>query len=640
MKSLIIGQLGHGELILPSLIAKGLVANDRAKVRLTALQAAARHALHPAAESIDLATECRAAGVDAMAVRLLIAQAGSSNGKITAPGLAKLVEALRGDVKAMIEAVAAGDAATGKRAAERWLASQTAARIENDEISADQIAALTSATAANGDSLHRLVMDLHKDLNRLSAACAEETLDGAHVFGLSPEDRPIVAAFMRGVNRTRALKFNHPGLETSAARSGSRLILQNDIGTTDAHVIVVTVEGSAVVINHTDIHKARAAFFTSLFDHFPVHWSGLDRQNAKGLGEDDGFYLTTGRYETESSERRDAFLEEVGAALVFLIDWNKARKDLRGLAEKADCVRLLEWAARNQIGHRAFLELGGSSLVAAAVRHAAAARIGFGERLSDPLGREETVDFLKTVLRVSKEALLQGRSVRMVRDEIEADLVRRFERTDNTLLAAIIRQAGLAREIAARIAQHVADHQAGGGSDGPSLAVLGQRIEQKADRLVIETRNSIARLGASQTIGQLANTMEAVIDELEQAAFIGSLLPANLDRVVLPLIADLSAAAVGGAEALASGIAAAVDVPEGRHADTEDALAAITSVVDLEHAADSAERSITEYMLRGHFEAGMALSVLEFARALERVNDQMAVAGNLLHTHVMADLSI
>ncbi len=112
---------------------------------------------------------------------------------------------------------------------------------------------------------------------------------------------------------------------------------------------------------------------------------------------------------------------------------------------------------------------------------------------------------------------------------------------------------------------------------------------------------------ASQTILQLANTMEAAIDELEQAAFVASLLPASLDPVVLGLIGDLCAAAVGGAEALASGFAAAVDVPEGRHADTEDALAAITRLADLEHAADLAERSATACVLRGHFETETAL---------------------------------
>ncbi len=91
---------------------------------------------------------------------------------------------------------------------------------------------------------------------------------------------------------------------------------------------------------------------------FPSRWSGLDRRNAKGIAEDSGFCLITGQYDAESIEQRDAFLEALGAALVFLIDWNKARKDLRSLTGKADSVRILDWAARNEIGHRAFLELG------------------------------------------------------------------------------------------------------------------------------------------------------------------------------------------------------------------------------------------------------------------------------------------
>ncbi len=41
-----------------------------------------------------------------------------------------------------------------------------------------------------------------------------------------------------------------------------------------------------------------------------------------------------------------AFLEAVGAALVFLIDWNKARKALRKLISNSDAIHVLDWAAR------------------------------------------------------------------------------------------------------------------------------------------------------------------------------------------------------------------------------------------------------------------------------------------------------
>jgi hypothetical protein len=48
MKSQIIEQLGQADLLLPTLIAEGLAANDRIKVRMSALQAAAHHAREPA----------------------------------------------------------------------------------------------------------------------------------------------------------------------------------------------------------------------------------------------------------------------------------------------------------------------------------------------------------------------------------------------------------------------------------------------------------------------------------------------------------------------------------------------------------------------------------------------------------------
>ena len=52
-------------------------------------------------------------------------------------------------------------------------------------------------------------------------------------------------------------------------------------------------------------------------------------KSATGLGDDGVFYLVTGRFPTARGEDRDAFLEALGASLVFLIDWNKARKVLR-----------------------------------------------------------------------------------------------------------------------------------------------------------------------------------------------------------------------------------------------------------------------------------------------------------------------
>ena len=609
MKSEIITQLDRSDLLLPALVADGLAANGRIKVRLSLLQAAAHHARNPKMARFELTDECRTAGIDPMASETLVNGASLTGGeRITAPGLAHLGAAIWEDAAIMIQAVDADVGARGNEAKVRLEAIKTSAPFDTDSVALSQIARVTSVSA-DGDSLHRLVMDLHKTLNGVAAAHAEEVVAGAHVSALLPEDRPAVEAFMRGVEATRKLKFNHPGLATTAARTGARLTIQNDIGETDAHVVVINVDPNNVTVIYTDVHLPRAKFFTAMFGDFAVAWSGLEHRNAAALGEDGGFYLVTGRYPTPSPDGRDAFLEALGASLVFLIDWNKARKVLREWVPKNDAVRVLDWAARHRVGHRGFLELGGADFVAAAVHHATPTRIGFGERLDRALGRDAAVDFLKTVLRVAAEALLQGSSVRLARDHVEAALVSHLQRVDSALLAVVIRQAGLAREIAASIAQFIAERQVHRPTDGTTLAMRAQHIEEKADRIALEARSEIVRFDAGPNIRRLVDQIENAIDELEQAAFIASLVPREVPGELLDPLAELCASAIFGAEAAATGAAAAAEVPDGHRIDFEDALAAVGRLIEAEHRGDAMERDVTAKVLTGGFDLKTTISV-------------------------------
>jgi uncharacterized protein Yka (UPF0111/DUF47 family) len=641
MKSQIIEHLGQADILLPSLIAEGLAANDRIKVRMSALQAAVHHAREPAHPVTDLQVECRTAGIAPAALAALISGAHlAGDGRMAAPNLARLMAEIHDDAAAMIHAVSAGKPAEGETMTARLAAIRTAGLLEaSNDIEIVRVARLTGVTRDGGDSLHRLVMDLHKALNRLAADCAEEILAGAHVFGLHSEDRDAVESFMRGLNETRGLKFNHPGLDTMATRTGGRLLIQNDIGTTDAHVVVIAVKKNAVTVTYTDVHRARAKFFIALFDKFQAKWSGLDRHVAAGLGDDNAFFLVTGQYQADTAADRNAFLESLGAALVFLIDWNKARKLLRSWVAKDDAARILDWGARQRVGHRALLELGGNELIGAAVRNAAPTRIGFGERLDQALGRNAAIDFLKTAMRASTDALMAGRSARLVRDQIEADLVRRLERVDSALLAIVLRQVGLAHDMTAAIAHHLAALQAGRPADGKLLATRAGQIERKADRIAIEARNEATRLDAGPIIEQLVDRVEEAVDELEQAAFIASLAPAAIEPLLLSALVELCAVATAATEAAASGLAAAVEVPEGRRADSEDALAAVVRLIDAEHAADSRERDVTTRVFAGGFDVATSLSVLELARAIERATDRLAGFGHLLRRHIMTDLS-
>ncbi len=101
MKTRIVEQLGESEILMPARIAEGLAANDRAKVRMSALQAVARHAADPTRDPDDLSAESAAAGVDAAEIRsILTAARAPASGKIGAPGLGKLISGLLDDLDA------------------------------------------------------------------------------------------------------------------------------------------------------------------------------------------------------------------------------------------------------------------------------------------------------------------------------------------------------------------------------------------------------------------------------------------------------------------------------------------------------------------------------------------------------------
>jgi uncharacterized protein Yka (UPF0111/DUF47 family) len=206
-------------------------------------------------------------------------------------------------------------------------------------------------------------------------------------------------------------------------------------------------------------------------------------------------------------------------------------------------------------------------------------------------------------------------------------------------LAIVVRQAGLAREIAADISRFITERQAHRPFDCDALAARARHIEQKADKIAIEARGEANRFGADAIVEHAINAAEDVIDELEQAAFISSLVPTELPAELLAPLSELAAAALAGAEAAASGAAAAADVPGGQRVDSEDVLAAIGRLSEIEHRADDAERDLTATVLRGDFELKTALSVLELARTLERATDRLAGFGQVLHRHVLAALS-
>ena len=190
------------------------------------------------------------------------------------------------------------------------------------------------------------------------------------------------------------------------------------------------------------------------------------------------------------------FLEFLGSRLVFLIDWNKARKALQTFVGKQEAVEILGWSSAHDCGHRAFLELGGADLVFEAIRRTAVGRIPYGTRLDAALGTAECAKFLHRVLRQTSEGLRAGRSQRLIRDEIQAELAQLFDTAEFAMLALLVRHLGVTRTLASAIAEGLAGegaarsgaHQAGaprqadGGEGRPAHRAGARDVRAHAGR--------------------------------------------------------------------------------------------------------------------------------------------------------------
>src|SRR5512139_1483067 len=162
-KSHIVEALGEEGLRLPALLNEALAANDRAKYLFTVLQVAQGHADHPGGPPPELRAERDAAGLAAAGFDEAAAAATKvGDERYYVPGVERLCARLRAEVDAMLAPLqAAGEDAADFESRRERLAAQPWCD-EDDCISAAQIAALTSGGAGGADTVHRLVMDVHK----------------------------------------------------------------------------------------------------------------------------------------------------------------------------------------------------------------------------------------------------------------------------------------------------------------------------------------------------------------------------------------------------------------------------------------------------------------------------------------------
>ncbi len=636
MKTEVLTAIGADGLQRPAAVNAALAANDRVKYAFSLLQMAAAHADQPGVPAVSLKRERLACGIDDAALDGMTAEAGRTGEIYLIPGAARLLERIAADMRVMAAPVIDGGLPGFAGRLDALLAAMPPAA--DDRLSPAELAALTEAAPDRADSMHRLVMDLHKALNAMQAALAEEHIDGAAAYGLADADRPRVAAFMAGLNRTAGLKFDHPGLGTTATRSGDRLVIQNDIGTTDAHVIVIHVEDRTVTVTYTDIHPERLRFFQDLLARYAPDWESTRAGELSGAD----FQLATGRYTAADEAACRDYLGFLASRLVFLIDWNRARKQLRAFLPGSARIALLRWAAEQEVGHRAFLELGGARLVNQAIEAVAGSAMHFGDRLSDVLGLAETQVFLRFVLRAATDCLAARRSPSLLHDRIRAELARHFSNEERRLLHVAADHAALTFELAclARDAA-LAPEENGDGR----LAARARGFEHDADRLVADTFEAVKRRPDHAAFGPLLHAADDTADALEDAVFLLGLLgdaglgdtgPGGPVREPLQVLAGL---VVETTQEWLKALLHAAHVEDHSSAgDADDFLVAIDRIAVLEHQVDDAERTLTAAAVRHAADFRQLHLYSALGDRLEESADALRRASLILRERVLGEV--
>jgi pyruvate, orthophosphate dikinase len=636
-KERMIESLGERQLLLPGLVAAALAANDRVKYRLTVLQTA-RAAADGAEPATSLQNERVTAGIEDPQLDRVVGQsAREGDGWYRIPGAEQLSEGAIDDVRVMLVPLEATSSPAASDLAARVEAVAAALKVRDDRISAEDVTRLTSGGGEGEDSLHLVVMEAHRELNALEARMATQTIDGARVHDIDPGDRTLVRAFMRGVNATERLRLDHPGLGTIATRAGSSLVIQNDLGETDAHVVVIRVAGRVVTITYTDVHLARLVFFQDLLGAWPVVW-GDTRSRTDASVADGLYHLASGRIEADDDPQLEEFLEYLGSRLVFMIDWNRARKRLRRLVSRRVAIELLRWASEKGYGHMAFLRAGADGLVYDALEFAGGRVARPGESLEDVLGAGAAEAYLRAVIRICSEGLLSGKPESLIQDEVRAELTGYLRSARQEILTLALHHAELSVEIA-EAARDALEYAITGAEDRCRRVAARARVtEHEADEIVREARIAVTRAPDLTRFLALVEAADDIADCAEEAAFYATLLPvkhpAGTVRAQVRRIARLVLAA---AREYVRAVQLSVELRRGSPRGDMDAfLEAVHQVVTLEHETDDAQRAVHQALVAEDGEPGPGMFVIvELSRAFEESADALMHSAHLIREQTL-----
>ena len=353
------------------------------------------------------------------------------------------------------------------------------------------------------------------------------------------------------------------------------------------------------------------------------------------------YFMSIGKYSGANPNDLKGFLNHLGSRLVFLIDWNKARKQLRRFLRNRDSVAVLKWGAENEVGHRAFLELGGASLIYSVVEPEATPALRMGEPLHSILGRSETVRYFQWVLKTTKEGLLTNSSRLLIRDQVRAELLRFFRSSHQQLIDLCEEHASLTVEVATALRDSLLRIKFGNGKDFAFLMTTkAKQWEGRADEIVQRVRTLSKRMNVSEAFSLLIGEMDDVLDSLEEACFMTTLMPSDHPS---PRASDellsLSEIALGGARELLRTLMAAETLrTAGTQSDVQDFLRSADAITTAEMKCDEALRRAENAILAEASDFKQLWVYTQAGRSIEQSTNYQRKGSYLLRDMILEEI--
>jgi hypothetical protein len=642
IKNKILFDLGEKRIILPDLIKEGLIANDRVKYFFTLLQSAKLKVLNQKDITTSLLEESEKAKIEDTNYDDILENCSLiRENTIYIPGLQRILKEIYKCITIMIKPL---ELTVKAEKSEDYVKRFSQMHIillknYNDIINVELIDSIISADRIKQDTPHLLVMDLHKELNNLFSLIALESIDGANVFDIEEQNTFIIKAFMRGINRTAKLKFDHPGLGTTATQISDKIVIQNDIGETDAHVIVISIEGYVVNITYTDIHFNRVIFFQSILDNFAINWSSATTKEDVKF-ESFIYYIINGSYSAKNRDDLEGFLNYLGSKMVFMNDWNRARKKMQRFISKKKAIELLKWAADNEIGHMAFLVLGGEKIIYEVLSTLSTSPNIIKGKLDEILGDEKSFEALKSVLAISCEGLLKNKTQPIIYDEIKAELSKYLKSTEELLIDYISGIACYILDLASMIRDSLllvnSPHFIEIINKNSEIAKI---LERDADNIVIKVRKLVEKNQPLLFFAELIMQVDDVVDYLEEGSFYLTLLQDKYIFIeAFPYLQEMSEKIVFASMELIKIIEIITDIKhKNLRDDISDFLESIQFIRTIEQTTDVIDRTIKKVLINKCSNFKEYLPISEVSYRLEKSGDAFMYVAEMLYGYIMSE---